>query len=91
MGCVSTGKAVNHFELVEHLLMRYPEPVTIVSLSERVRPEKVIKAARVVREFPFTQFFTCRRRALITKVLTLRSEILHQMLQVGEAPREGGS
>lgn len=89
MGCVSTGKAVNHFELVDHLLMRYPEPVTIA--LERVRPEKVLKAARVVREFPFNRFFTRRRRTLITKVLTHRAEMLHQIRQARQASWEGGN
>jgi hypothetical protein len=89
MGCASTGKAVNHFELVDHLLMRYPEPVGIA--LERIRPEKVQRAARVVREFPFTQFFTRRRRTLITKVLTRRAEMLHQRVQARLTSQEGGS
>jgi len=76
MGCVSTGKAVNHFELVQHLAKKYPQPIG--NALALVHPKPVGTATRILREFPFATGFTKARRRLITKVLVRRAEILHQ-------------
>jgi hypothetical protein len=77
MGCVSTGKAVNHFELVEHLAKRYSQPIR--EALSRVHPTKVQKATEILRAFPFETGFTRRRCSLIAKVLMMRAERLHQI------------
>ena len=77
MGCAGTGGRVNHFGLVEYLVGRYPSPVR--RALDRVHPEKVHKAAQIVREFPFNRRFSRLRRSLIMKILQLRADKLHQI------------
>jgi hypothetical protein len=77
MGFASTGKPVNHFALVEHLLKRHPGPV--LEALDRIRPRKVSKAARIVREFPFNLGFSNARASLVTKVLVMRADRLDQI------------
>lgn len=79
MGCASTGKAVNHFELVEHMAIGHQK--AICNALELIHPVRVRKAAReILSVFPFNTGFTPMRRATITKVLMLRAEKLHQIL-----------
>ncbi len=77
VGFASTGKAINHFQLVDHLFARYPEP-TKAALT-KVTPEKVSAASKLVREYPFKRAFSQIRIDTIIKLLAIRSERLEQI------------
>ena len=77
MGCASTGQPVNHFGLVEHLIVRFPDPV--LKALNRIDPPRVRKASHIVRQFPFNREYSRLRASLITKILQLRADRLHQI------------
>jgi hypothetical protein len=83
MGCATIGKSVNHFDLVEHLIGKYPAEVR--PALNLVEPIKVARAVKLMRQFPFNRHFSRRRVSLITEVLTTRAAKLHQIAKGGKA------
>jgi HipA-like C-terminal domain len=81
IGTHRKGRAMNHFELVEHLVLGYPVPTR--EALEKVRPEKVQKVAEIVREFPFNGIFSRLRKHLIVQVLAKRADKLFAIAQEG--------
>lgn len=81
IGTHRKGRAMNHFELIEHLVEGYPVPTR--EALKRIRPEKVQKVAEIVREFPFSGTFSRTRKHLIVQVLAKRADKLFAIAQEG--------
>jgi hypothetical protein len=77
IGSHRVGRAMSHFELVQHLMDVHPDP-TREALA-KVQPKYVEQAAKVVRGFPFRSAFSRGRQQLILKVLAIRADKLHSI------------
>jgi hypothetical protein len=62
----------NHFDFVQNLLKLYPEPTmaALRKMTDRVEA----RSSRLMRQFPFRQWFTRRRKRLILKILSIRAD-----------------
>ena len=79
IGSYRKGRAMNHFELIEHLLKGYPIPT--MKALEKVQPEKVSRACKIVGQFPFSGIFSRERKRLISRLLMLRADRLFMVAQ----------
>jgi hypothetical protein len=81
IGFQRAGRALSHFELVQHLLDIHPVPTR--QALEKVDPKRVERAAQIVKGFPFRAAFSPARKHLIIKVLASRADKLHTIAQKG--------
>lgn len=76
----------NQFEFVVSLFELYP--VETMAAIKKITSRTELKAAKLLRQFPFRMGFTGKRRRLILKILTIRAERLRQILKKGEPGNE---